>query len=153
MTWYTLEADATRMAMESVGGPMRLVVGAADSKNALTVVEQRLDDPGGPPLHVHDDHDEVLMVIQGGPLTIQIGEERLTVEEGGTAFIPRGTPHSFSNLSGAPLRMLGISTPGGIEVALHEQAKYLKGLRGAPEMARIAAIWEGRGRVVGPPIG
>src|SRR5688572_24818782 len=121
MNWYTLPAHETRKPMESLGGPMRLLVGAADSERTMTILEQRLDGPGGPPLHIHEACDEVLMVIEGGPLTVVIGGERRLLEKGALAFIPRGTPHSFSNLSGAPLVVLGVATPGGIEHALHEQ--------------------------------
>ena len=151
---YALPAGGTRMDMAALGGPMRLLVGANDSGGGLTVLEQRLDEPGGPPLHVHDAADEVLMVIEGGPLTVVIGDRRLEVEEGGLAWIPRGTPHSFSNLSGRPLRMLGIATPGGMERALHEQAEYIIGLGGAqpPDVGTIVPIWKEKGRIVGPPV-
>lgn len=152
MNWYTLPATDSRKTMESLGGPMRLLVGAEDSARTLSVLEQRLDAPGGPPLHVHDDADEVLMVIDGGPLTVVIGTERRLVEKGGVAFIPRGTPHAFSNLSGAPLVMLGIATPGGIEKQLHEQAIYFNNLKGPPDVAKIVEIWGEKGRIVGPPV-
>lgn len=57
MNWYTLASDSTRKEMASLGGPMRLLVGAAESNGMLSVMEQRLDEPGGPPLHVRDDSD------------------------------------------------------------------------------------------------
>lgn len=152
MNWYTLSATETRKAVESLGGPMRVLVGGEDSARTLSVLEQRLDEPGGPPLHIHDEADEILMVIDGGPLTVVVGTERRLVEKGGMAFIPRGTPHAFSNLSGKPLVMLGIATPGGIEKQLHEQAVYFKNLRGAPEEAKIVEIWGDMGRIVGPPV-
>lgn len=152
--WYALGPGETREDLASVGGAMRLLVGAADSADTVSVLEQRLDGPGGPPLHVHDDTDEMLMVIEGGPLTVIVGDRRLTLEQGALAWIPRGTAHTFSNLSGAPLRFVGIATPGGIERALHDQAVYINGLAEGqrPEVARISAIWEGRGRIVGPPL-
>lgn len=152
MNWYTLPATETRKAVESLGGPMRVLVGAEDSARTISILEQRLDEPGGPPLHVHDDTDEILMVIDGGPLTVVVGSERRLIEKGGVVFIPRGVPHSFSNLSGQPLVMLGIATPGGIEKQLHEQAAYFKGLRGAPDMAKVVEIWGDKGRIVGPPV-
>jgi mannose-6-phosphate isomerase-like protein (cupin superfamily) len=152
MSWYTLPANETRKTVESLGGPMRVLVGADDSARTISVLEQRLDGPGGPPLHVHDDADEILMVIDGGPLTVVVGTERRLIEKGGMVFVPRGTPHAFSNLSGAPLVMLGIATPGGIEKQLDEQARYFNNLRGAPEESKIVEIWGDKGRIIGPPV-
>ena len=152
MNWYTLSATETRKVVDSLGGPMRVLVGAEDSARTVSVLEQRLDGPGGPPLHIHDDADEMLMVIDGGPLTVVVGTERRLVEKGGMVFIPRGTPHAFNNLSGRPLVMLGIATPGGIEKQLHEQAAYFNNLKGPPEQAKIVEIWGDKGRIVGPPV-
>ena len=152
MSWYTLSANETRKAVESLGGPMRVLVGAEDSARTISVLEQRLDEPGGPPLHIHDESDEILMVIDGGPLTVVLGTERRLLEKGGVVFIPRGTPHSFNNLSGRPCVMVGIATPGGIEKQLHEQAVYFNNLRGAPDHAKVSEIWGDQGRIVGPPV-
>ena len=82
MNWYTLSANETRKAIESLGGPMRVLVGAEDSARTISVLEQRLDTAGGPPLHIHDESDEILMVIDGGPLTVVVGTERRLVEKG-----------------------------------------------------------------------
>jgi len=131
---------------------MRLLLGALDTAGAVTVVEQRLDGPGGPPLHTHPGADEIIMVLEGGPLTLIVGDQKLEVAAGGFTWIPRGTPHAFSNLSGAPLKMLGIASPGGIEQPLHDQAMYMNALSGPPDIERIAEIWEHHGKIVGPPI-
>lgn len=152
MNWYTLPQGETRKPVASLGGPMRVLVGAEDSARTMSILEQRLDEPGGPPLHIHDDTDEVLIVIDGGPLTVVIGAERRLIEKGGVAFIPRGVPHAFSNLSGRPLVMLGIATPGGIEKQLHDQAVYFSNLKGPPDNAKIVEIWGDKGRIVGPPV-
>jgi hypothetical protein len=76
----------------------------------------------------------------------------MELARGELAWIPRGTPHSFTNLSGAPLVMLGIATPGGIERPLHEQARYFQSLQGPPDHGAIAAIWGEQGTIVGPPL-
>lgn len=133
---------------------MRVLVSEQDSGGKLSIVEQRMDGAGGPPLHLHSEMDEWIMVIEGGPLTVQIGDERRLLNRGESVWIPKGTPHSFNNLSGSPLRMLGATTPGGVEDYLHRQAEYLNGLAPGqrPDGPTIGAIWGTSGAVVGPPV-
>jgi mannose-6-phosphate isomerase-like protein (cupin superfamily) len=152
--WFHVDAEGTRREVASVGGPMRVLVSEGDSRGLLSVVEQRLDVAGGPPLHVHHAMDEWMMVIEGGPLTLQIGDTRRTLSRGESVWIPRGTPHSFNNLSGAPLRILAATTPGGVEDYLHRQSEYLNGLAPDqyPDGAAIGAIWGEHSAAVGPPV-
>ena len=64
----------------------------------LALVE--LSGRGQPPLHRHD-FDETFYILEG-EITFQLGEERLTRRAGELAFAPRGVPHTYANLSGAP---------------------------------------------------
>jgi mannose-6-phosphate isomerase-like protein (cupin superfamily) len=68
----------------------------------------------GPALHVHHAHDEMGYVLQGD-VTFQIGDEISTICAGSFVFIPRGTPHTFSNFGDGPARGLTIMLPGGFE--------------------------------------
>jgi hypothetical protein len=54
----------------------------------------------GPPLHSHE-FDETFYVLDG-TLTFQLNEELTTATRGELVFAPRGTAHTFANLSGAP---------------------------------------------------
>jgi mannose-6-phosphate isomerase-like protein (cupin superfamily) len=154
LEWFQVARDATRMNMAALNGSMRCLVSGVDSGGRVTILEGWLQTSGGPPLHKHFDHDEFFLVIEGGPLTMQVGDRRLELLTGESLFIPRGTPHTYNNLSGRPIRVLGVHTPGGMEKELHEQAEYLlsvpEGER--PDPARLAAIWKDNGAVVGPPI-
>lgn len=152
--WFRLGAGETRREMASVGGPMRVHVADKDSGGRISVLEQRLDTPGGPPLHLHHEMDEWMMVIEGGPLTVQVGDSRQELRAGESVWIPRGTPHSFNNLSGAPLRILAATTPGGVEDYLHAQAEYLNGLAPGkfPEASAVEAIWGQHSKAIGPPV-
>jgi hypothetical protein len=42
--------------------------------------------------------------------------------------------------------------PGGIEEFFAAQGAYFAQLQGPPDPERLAAIWAGHGRIVGPPI-
>ena len=51
--------------------------------------------PGsGAPLHVHQDADEILILIEGR-LEVRMGTDKMIVERGHTIAVPAGTPHAF----------------------------------------------------------
>ena len=52
----------------------------------------------GPPLHVHDDADEV-MVILDGESSFRSGDMETSAGAGATVFLPHGVPHTFQVLS------------------------------------------------------
>ncbi len=52
-------------------------------------------EPGGYPLHIHKDHDEVIIYLEVGEgLGMQIGDEVRKVKKGDVVFVPKGTPHT-----------------------------------------------------------
>ena len=126
--------------------------GAADTGGAMTAVHGVLGPwASGPPLHVHDGVDECLYVIEGRVL-VQIGEERHELEAGSFAWMPRRTPHTFANAGPTPVRMFGVSVPGGIEELFAAQSAYFASLDGPPDLSELAQLGAGWGRLVGPPI-
>jgi quercetin dioxygenase-like cupin family protein len=101
----------------------------------------------GPPLH-HHAFDETFYVLEG-ELTFQLDGERLTRRAGELAFAPRDVPHTFTNLSGEPARMLLVCTPAGFERHFDRMAARAAGVDPPPEAAGpIPEVV-----VVGPPIG
>jgi quercetin dioxygenase-like cupin family protein len=61
---------------------------------ALSVVEFTAPRGLGPPLHRHDDEDELFVVLRG-EVAFHTGDDRPMVGEGGIAFLPHGIPHTF----------------------------------------------------------
>lgn len=61
---------------------------------ALSVVEFAAPRGLGPPLHQHDDEDELFVVLEG-EIAFHSGEDRLMTGPGGMAFLPHGLPHTF----------------------------------------------------------
>lgn len=121
--------------------------GAADTGGLLTVDEGVIG-PGtpGPPLHIHERQDECLFVIEGH-LLVQVGGP------GSFAWMPRQVPHSYANVSGSPVHVIGIVVPGGLEEFFAEQSAYFAQLQGPPDPAKISAIAARYdSRPVGPPI-
>ncbi|MGZ4435364.1 MAG: cupin domain-containing protein [Trebonia sp.] len=65
-------------------------------------------------MHVHDEEDECFYVLDGH-LLVQVGEERHDLGPGCFAWLPRQFPHTFANVSGSPVHLVGAIVPGGIE--------------------------------------
>ena len=70
--------------------------------------------PGGePPLHIHENEDEMFYVLEGRLHAFRGGEE-MTLDPGDSAFLPRRVPHTFRIVSNFA-RVLVYVTPGGFE--------------------------------------
>ncbi len=95
------------------GSVLSLKVTGQQSHGVVTVLEGVVL-AGGPPLHVHEAEDEVVICLEG-ELAYQLGEERGALERGGLLWFPRRVPHAVANLSDAPVRFLTVVTPSGIE--------------------------------------
>ena len=127
---------------------------AVDGRFAL--IEFVFPHGASPPLHTHP-QDESYFVLEGR-LTVQAGEERFSLAEGGTAVVPMGLPHSF-RVDSDGARVLVLSTPAGIELFVRE----LSIPAGAPTLPppdaprpspeTIAGAFEAHGQLnVGPPL-
>jgi quercetin dioxygenase-like cupin family protein/nitroimidazol reductase NimA-like FMN-containing flavoprotein (pyridoxamine 5'-phosphate oxidase superfamily) len=102
---------------------------------------------GRPPLHKHD-FDETFYVAEG-EITFQLGDELATCRAGEVAVAPRGVPHTYANLSGAPARVFMVITPAGFERYFARMRAEREGID-PPDWAlqSLPAV-----TTLGPPIG
>jgi quercetin dioxygenase-like cupin family protein len=70
----------------------------AGETGAMCAVEFVAPRGFGPPLHVHADEDEVMIVLEGEIVFRAAGTETVAAA-GATVFLPHGVPHSFQVLS------------------------------------------------------
>ena len=94
------------------------------------------------PMHVHQDEDELFYVLEG-ELSLQSPARALTAGPGSYVHLPRGAPHGFGNAGAAPVRMLVVSTAGGLEGVfrgLHAAAH-----NGPPGPDQVGEICAGNG--------
>jgi quercetin dioxygenase-like cupin family protein len=91
------------------------VVGEQDGGD-WSVVEWRVRAGDEPPLHTHTREDETLYVLEGA-ITAYVGDQRIDVEAGSYAALPKDVPHGLS-VQGDEARLLVTLQPAGAEYLL-----------------------------------
>ena len=151
---YALPAGESLEDLDFGGGRILSMRVTGEQSNGLLTVIEGVVVNGGPPLHVHQIEDEVVVVLEGA-LTYQVGDEHGVREAGGLLWFPRRVPHAVANLSGAPCRFLTIVTPSGIENYFRAQRDHIASLpTGVPlDPAAFSALPGADLRpIVGPPL-
>ncbi|MGL4237663.1 cupin domain-containing protein [Tabrizicola sp.] len=125
------------------GTRYRTILSTAETGGAMSIIHAEADPFIGPPAHVHDREDEIFIVLDG-EITFEVAGERFTRGAMGTAFVPRGAPHSF--MTGARgAKGLTVLTPGGFEGFFAELARnQLQMPRDVAAVAEIAARYGSR---------
>lgn len=97
-------------------------VDAADTNGVYSFVEI-ISSPGdGTPLHLHQNEDEHIIVLEG-TARVACGDKVFDAEAGGVVTLPRKIPHAWGNRSNARLRVAVVAFPGGCEEALRVIAR------------------------------
>jgi quercetin dioxygenase-like cupin family protein len=94
-------------------GRLRIKASGAQTQGAFSQVE--VDDPQGcaPPMHIHHGEEETFYVVDG-EVTLFADGERVDLEAGDYAFVPRGVNHAYIVRS-ERARMLITFSPSGFE--------------------------------------
>jgi mannose-6-phosphate isomerase-like protein (cupin superfamily) len=129
-------------AIDSFGDGVRVLLGGAQTGGSLLLIEARGEPGGGPPLHVHQNEDQLFAVLEGC-YEFVLGSERFEARPGAVVFGPRGVPHTFRVVSDKPGRMLEACLPGGCEGFFRLLAREFA--TGAPNTKHIAREGEGYG--------
>jgi quercetin dioxygenase-like cupin family protein len=121
---------------------------AAETGDAVTVLEAEEPAHFGPPLHVHDDAAEAFYVLEG-EYQIFIEDETHRCPAGSFIYVPRGVEHGF-RVADVPSKKLNIYLPGAMigyfeELATAESAGAMLDDDSLTELAARHAM-----RVVGP---
>ena len=98
---------------ESGGGPIRIriIEDGSHTQHRLGLIEATVPPgPGSPPQHVHRDHDEVFIVMEGKLRFTSEGEDS-DAGAGSCVTVAAGTPHTFGNPFDAPARFICTVTP------------------------------------------
>lgn len=100
--------------IEWLGVHYKTILGPEETGGAMSIVDSLSPVGSGPPRHIHHNEDETFVILTGACRVWLDGRESELVA-GESAFIPRGTEHTFKVIGDAPCRHLVILTPGGFE--------------------------------------
>lgn len=101
-------------AIEWLGVRYKTILSSAQTNGAMSIVDSWSPAGSGPPRHIHAEEDETFVMLSG-TCKVWIAGKETNVGPGESAFIPRGTDHTFKVIGDEPSRHLVILTPGGFE--------------------------------------
>lgn len=110
---------------------------SADTDGAFSVVELITEPGQGVAVHVHENEDELVYVLDGD-VEVTLGEQKMNAEAGIMALLPRGIPHGFTNVGDGPSRLLVTILPGAFDNYFVALGKLYQA--GEPTDEQLAAL-------------
>jgi quercetin dioxygenase-like cupin family protein len=108
--------------MQWLGVTYKTILATHETHGAMSIVDSVSPAGSGPPRHIHHREDEAFMLLTG-ECEFWLAGTRFVRGPGQTAFVPRGTEHTFKVLGERPCRHLVILTPGGFEGFFADMAR------------------------------
>jgi quercetin dioxygenase-like cupin family protein len=96
-----------------VGDTYTILLSGADTDGRYCLIDMLVPPGGGPPPHRHDFEES--FTVREGEIEATFRGKKSVVRTGETINIPANAPHSFTNASGEPARLLCICAPAGQE--------------------------------------
>ena len=135
-----------------MGGRFDCKVSAKDTGGDLCIYDTFRTDKGGPALHRHHQQDEWFYVIRG-EFIVQVGEDRMTIGPGDSAFAPRKIPHAFAKVSEGEGQVLILFQPAGNMEDFFLQMSKLGKDGPKSQDAALKQLWLDHGmEILGPPL-
>ena len=104
---------AGRTVASGHGSSAELKLAGEQSGGDWAVVEWRVRAGDEPPMHTHTREDETVYVLDG-TITAYVGDEKIEVEPGSYAALPKNVPHTLM-VHGTEARLLITLEPAGAE--------------------------------------
>jgi mannose-6-phosphate isomerase-like protein (cupin superfamily) len=102
-----------------------------NTNGALSIIQGFVGPGGGPIWHLHEDADEIFVVLDGD-LTVKAADEVFHAQAGDFVFVPKGVYHQFRNNSLKPIKILLMFSPAGFEGFFRETGIVAKAGVSAP---------------------
>ena len=96
-----------------VGDTYTILLSGDDTDGRYCLIDMHVPPAGGPPPHRHD-FEESFTILEG-EIEATFRGKKSVVRAGETINIPANAPHSFTNASQKPARLLCICSPAGQE--------------------------------------
>ncbi len=132
-----------------MGGPLIFKVTGEQTGGTLAAFESVAAPGEGPPLHRHENEDEIWYALEG-TFRVRLGEQVRAAPAGTFLFIPRQAIHTWQNVGREPARLLVIVAPAGFERFFERFADVAADVSPAAAFRTLGA--EVGMIVVGPPL-
>ena len=96
-----------------VGDTYTILVTGDDTAGRYTLIDMHVPPGGGPPPHRHD--FEEMFTVLDGEVRVTFRGQTIVARAGETINVPANAPHSFTNASDTPSRLLCMCAPAGQE--------------------------------------
>lgn len=107
------ESDQSLTHIGLVGDTYTILVSGQDTGGRYTLIDMHVPHGGGPAPHRHD--FEEMFTVLDGEVEATFRGETTVLRAGDTVNIPSNAPHSFTNTSDEPARLLCVCAPAGQE--------------------------------------
>lgn len=116
---------------------LTLELSSSDTGGRSSAVRIEAPPGGGPAAHVHSREDETYVVTKGH-FRFWRGKDIIDARPGMAVYLPRGIPHQWRNVGGAPGEQVLIMAPAGLERFFMEiSRRKLKMPRDRSEVTRL----------------
>ncbi|HUB12187.1 MAG TPA: cupin domain-containing protein [Acetobacteraceae bacterium] len=105
--------EAAAQRIRPFGIDMKVMLGAEHTGGMFSAILGEVRPGDGPPPHLHRDREEYFFVLSGSYSLSVNGAEPAIIGPGTMVFVPRGTVHTFKNISSEVGRLLEWTIPGG----------------------------------------
>jgi len=102
-----------------LGDTYTLKIAGEQTGGAFALLEAVAPPQSGPPPHRHLREDETFVVLEGA-LEFRANGRAVSAPTGTVIHVPRGVVHSYATVGTAPVRMLFLYAPAGMEGMLAE---------------------------------
>jgi quercetin dioxygenase-like cupin family protein len=120
-----------------LGDNQRILLTGEDTNGSYTLIENHNPPGASIPLHLHRNEDETFYVVSG-EVEFEINGEIVLTNAGGTVYLPRNTPHSFTIVGNEPAKMLFMLMPAGLEKYFEKLSKLPSDK--PPDMEKVIEI-------------
>jgi quercetin dioxygenase-like cupin family protein len=156
VTRSVISSPDTQAAIWFLGALSQVRLGGEQTGGAFSLTDNLNRRGNGSPVHVHDQEDETLLVLDG-ELRVFVGEEAHTAGPGTVAVLPRRLRHAYV-VTSATARFLTLHIPAGFERFAAEVGEPAQALTLPPEPAGppdVAALTRAAARhgitILAPP--
>jgi mannose-6-phosphate isomerase-like protein (cupin superfamily) len=102
--------DAAEM-ISPFGIDMKVMLGGEHTGGMFSAIVAEVKPGEGPPPHLHRDREEYFFVLEGN-YSLGVNGRESIIGPGTLVFVPRGTVHTFKNVSASMGRILEWTIPG-----------------------------------------